>query len=140
MARIETRPEWDLPSIVAAAGGNPDPFAGTFRYADDTYLEVDDVDQDALDTALAAYDDDEAARRVHTETARALARRILEATDWTIIRHADTGEPIPADVAGERTATRGLVDKIEKARSAAAREAALDELRERHTETLRRRP
>lgn len=39
----------------------------------------------------------------------AAARKYLTETDWYVIRHAETGEPIPSDVAEKRAEARASV-------------------------------
>ena len=52
--------------------------------------------------------EDLAAERAATERARAAdeARRYLAETDWMVARAAETGKPVPEDVAKERAAAR----------------------------------
>ena len=70
MARITVSPQFDLPAIITAAGGDPN-VEGVFY--DGTQLHVG-VPQAALDAALAAYDH----RAVLQARAVAATKRIAE--------------------------------------------------------------
>lgn len=43
---------------------------------------------------------------VARENAREAARRYLAETDWMVVRAAETGKPVPAEVQAQRTAAR----------------------------------
>ena len=63
------------------------------------------------DAVISAADKAAAWAARARETERAQARQYLAATDWYVIRAADTGEPMPAPVRARRIAARQVLSE-----------------------------
>ena len=72
-ARAEINIEWDIPSIIAAAGST-----GENTYVSGTTLICSDVSQEALDSAVSEYDHAEATAPTVTEKIAALESSVTK--------------------------------------------------------------
>jgi len=98
---------------------DPAPFDSRFYWDADTPKDLED--KDAVDeNGDPVLDEDgeqvviKGLKTVAIERAKAQAGGLLQPTDWYIVRNAETGDEIPAEVLTYRQAVRAASDAIEQ--------------------------
>tara|TARA_R110002110_G_scaffold8626_2_gene43245 strand:+ start:240 stop:599 length:360 start_codon:yes stop_codon:yes gene_type:complete len=109
MATASVNLEWALPSISAALGIAHN----TTSIAQTNVWSVPGVTQDALDAALAAYDDGGAKLAIAWSNVRKDRTKLLVNSDWT--QSADTAltDAVKANWATYRTALRDITTQAD---------------------------
>lgn len=94
----------------------PAAYDNRFWWDADTPKALDDVTADGVTTP--------GLKSVYKARVKQQAGQMLAATDWYIVRHAETGQEIPASVLTHRSAIRAYSDYLEGEIDAAADHAA----------------